>query len=201
EFEPLAVRDQMSREAHLRDQLIVRWGFVIETEAMTIMANCVNAGRYFNVAAWSLCCPRRLPFWIIGRVRRILREGVQNVGDQQFLVLLLVMQPDFDNREYALGLRRRYPPYQSFDRRIDVRAVSRDVFAIRPRDQATLWSRMTGTGRDVVGIKKKRKPLVENLVSRIMGYQQKLLEEPCHMSTMPFGRTGVRHRLHDLVFG
>ena len=33
-----------------------------------------------------------------GRDQRTLREGVQHVGDQQFLVLLLVLQAEFDQR-------------------------------------------------------------------------------------------------------
>ena len=145
----------------MRNQLIVKRSFVIETEAIAVMADCVSAGRYFNIAAWSLCCARHLPFRIISRICRILREGVQNVGNQQFLMLLLVMQPDFDNREHTRGFRRGYPLDQSLDRRINVRAISCNVFAIRPCDQAALWARMTGAGRDVVGIKKKRKPLEE----------------------------------------
>src|SRR5690242_2581471 len=114
-------------------------------------------------------------------------------------MLLLVMQSDFDNREYALGFRHRYLPDQPLDRRINVRTVSGNVLAIWPRDQAPLRTCMTGTGRHVVGIKKKRKALIENLVGGVMWYQQKLLEKPGHVGTMPFGRTGVRHRLHDLV--
>ena len=60
---------------------------------------------------------------------------------------------------------------------------------------------MTRTGRDVVGIEKKRKAFVENPVSRVMRHEQKLLKEPCHVGAVPLGRTGVLHRLHNLIFG
>ena len=38
---------------------------------------------------------------------RIMRERMQYVGDQQFLMLLLVMQPDLEDRKNALCVRRR----------------------------------------------------------------------------------------------
>ena len=31
-------------------------------------------------------------------MRRVERKGVQNIGEQQFLMLLLVLQPDLDDR-------------------------------------------------------------------------------------------------------
>ena len=42
------------------------------------------------------------------RVRRILRKGVQNVGQHQFLMLLLVVQADLQDRENPFGLLRGF---------------------------------------------------------------------------------------------
>ena len=82
------------------------------------------------------------------RIGRVLCECVENVGDQQFLMLLLVMQPDFDNFEHAPGVRRRRLRNQPFNSGVDVRAIGGNVFAIGPRDQATLRPRMTRTRRN-----------------------------------------------------
>ena len=90
---------------------------------------------------------------------------------------------------------------QPLDRGIDMRAIGGDVLAVRPRDQPALRPRVARTGGDVIGIEQKRKPLVENLVARIVRHQQELLEKPGDVGAMPFGRAGVGHRLHDLVFG
>ena len=81
----------MPRDPYLRNQLIVKRRLIVETKAFTVMPDRVNACRHFDIAARTLRCARRLPIRIIGRVGRVLREGMQNVGDQQFLMLLLVM--------------------------------------------------------------------------------------------------------------
>ena len=47
-------------------------------------------------------------------------------------MLLLVMESDFDNREYALRLHRRYLRDQPLDRRVNVGAIGADILAIRP---------------------------------------------------------------------
>src|SRR5207249_1921096 len=56
-------------------------------------------------------------------------------------------------------------------------------------------------GRHVVGIEEIRELLVEDPITGKMGDQEELLEEPSRVRAMPFGRAGVRHRLHQLVFG
>ena len=125
---------------------------------------------------------------------------MQDIGDEQFLMLLLVMQADFDNFENARGFRRRHLLDQPLDRRVDMGAIGGDVLAVRPRDQAALRPRMTRTGGDVIRIEQKGKTLVEYLVGRIVRHEQKLLEEPGNVSAMPFRRACIGHRLHDLVF-
>ena len=102
----------MARNTHGRDQFIVPWRLVVEAEPLAFMADGVNAGRYIDKTAWTklldLPGARRLPVRVVNRIGRVLREGVQDVGEQQFLMLLLVMQADLQNREHALGIRRRH---------------------------------------------------------------------------------------------
>ena len=93
---------------------------------------------------------------------------------QQFLMLLLVMQTDFENSEHARGLRRRHGLDQPFDRGIDMGAIAGDFRAVRPRDQAALRPRMARAGGDIIGVEQERKALVENLVAGIVRHQQEL---------------------------
>ena len=67
----------------------------------------MHAGRHIDVTARAQRRARRLPFGVVNRIGWILRKGMQDVGDQQFLVLLLVMQADLDDCEDVLGLRGR----------------------------------------------------------------------------------------------
>ena len=144
---------------------------------------------------------RRLPSGVVDRIGRVLREGVQDVGEQQFLVLLLVMQADLQNFEHARGIRGRHIGDQPLDRGIDMGAIGGDVGAVRPRDQAALGARMARAGGDVIGVEQEGKTLVEDLVVGIVRHEQEGLEEPGDMRAMPFGRRGIGHRLHDLVLG
>src|SRR5262245_66564666 len=89
ELYPFGVRDQMPRDAHMRDQFVMKRQLVVETEAVALVTDGVNARRHFDIAAWTLRRARRLPVRIVDRFGRVLGESVQNIGEQQFLVLLL----------------------------------------------------------------------------------------------------------------
>ena len=191
----------MARDADLGDQLIVARGFVVEAEALAFMTDRMNARGNINETARALRRARRLPFGVIDRVGRVLREGMQDVGEQQFLVLLLVMQADLQNREYALRVRRRHLLDQPLDRRIDMGAIAGDVLAVRPGDQAALGAGVARPSGDIIGVEQERKTLIENPVGGIVRHQQELLEEPGDVRAVPFGRRGVGHRLDDLVLG
>ena len=66
---------------------------------------------------------------------------------------------------------------------------------------AALVAGVTGTCGDVIGIEQKGVVGVEGLVALAVLAEQELLEEPGGMGAVPFGRTGVRHRLDQLVLG
>src|SRR5262249_45684733 len=52
---------------------------------------------------------------------------------------------------------------------------------------------------DVIGIEQKSEARIMHAISRDMRPQNELLEEPCRVGAMPFDRTGIRHRLDDLI--
>ena len=191
----------MARDPHSGDQFVMPRRLIVEAEPLPLMADGVNAGRHIDKTARTERGARRCPAGVIDRIGRVLREGMQDIGEQQFLVLLLVMQADLKNREHALRISRRHLLDQPLDRGIDIGAIARHVFAVRPRDQAALRAGVARTGGDVIGVEQERKAFVENLVGWIVRHQQELLEEPGDVRAMPFRRRGIGHRLHDLVLG
>src|SRR5450830_2190899 len=115
----------MAGDTHIRNQFVMPGRLVVEAEALPAVPDRVNADGHLDKPArsnttWPLRRARRLPSRVVSWIGRILREGVQDVGDEQFLVLLLVMQADFENREDALGIRRWHIRNQAFDCRVDM---------------------------------------------------------------------------------
>ena len=117
------------------------------------------------------------------------REGVQHVGDQQFLVLLFVMQAKVNQRPRVLVRTWQVCRH----RVIDVRPVVRDPRGLRPGQQTTHGPRMAGTHRLVVRIKQEAEIVVEHAIILSRGTQDKLFEKPGDMRPVPFHRTGVGH--------
>ena len=125
---------------------------------------------------------------------------MQDIGEQQFLMLLLMMEADLEHaRKLGKGALGHHAD-QLLHCRIDMRAIVGDALRIRARDQTALRPRVTRAGGDIIGIEQKREVIIEGHVIRHMRLQQELLEEPCGVRAVPLGRTGIRHRLHDLVF-
>jgi len=64
-----------------------------------------------------------------------VREGVQDVGQHQLLMLLLMVQADLDDRQQlGEGLRIR-PLKQALDRRVDMGTKRGDFGGVRARNQ------------------------------------------------------------------
>src|SRR4029079_17854526 len=72
-FDPLGVRNEMAGDAHARNDFVVSRRFVVETEAVTIMANHMHTGRHVDVTARAQRRVWRFPFGIVNRVGGILR--------------------------------------------------------------------------------------------------------------------------------
>ena len=124
---------------------------------------------------------------------------MQNVGEQQFLVLLLVIETDLDDRHQCLEIVRG--SNQRRHRGIDVSAIFGNFGGVGPGDEAALRARLPRSRRDIIRVEQIGEALVERFIVRRKWPQQKLLEKPRHVRPMPFGRAGFRHRLDDLVFG
>ncbi len=130
----------------------------------------------------------------VGRVERIVRQEMQQVRQQQFLVLHLVVTAEFDQRE-----RRRPALHQAGDGVADRGAIARHLGDRRPADQAAAGALVARADLHIVGIEQEAEALVGRRVVRRMGLQHEFLEEPGRMRQMPLDRTRVLHGLGDHV--
>ena len=83
----------------------------------------MNAGGHVDKAARPCAARGGCQCGVVGRIGRVLREGVQDVGEHQFLVLLLVMQADLD------------------ESRTTLRSVGRRHVSISRSTAASTWAR------------------------------------------------------------
>ena len=199
ELQPLAVADEMARDHRLLQQHLMRRLLVVEAEAVLVEADRADAGRDADIIVAALE-RRHTPRRIIDGIGGILRERMQNVSQHQFLVLLLVMQPDLDDRNDLLQRRRIRALQQPRHRGIDVGTIGRDLLDGRARDQAALRTGVPRAGRHIIGVEQEAEPRVEFAIVGVVRLQQERLEEPGGVGAMPFDRARIGHRLHVLVF-
>ncbi len=119
-----------------------------------------------------------------------------DVGQQQFLMLLFVLQAQLDARcEVGVDATR-----QLFaDGGVDALAVVAYLLERWPRKQAALRTRMHGSDGFVIGVEQVIPLRVWASIGRIVT-QHELLEKPGGMRKMPFAGAGIGHRLHLQVF-
>lgn len=121
-----------------------------------------------------------------------------DVGQQQLLVLLFVVQAKGDQRAQRatfVGARSR-SRQQCLHALVDVRPVALDGGHAGPAEQPALRPRMLLTDALVIAVEQHAEVRIEGLERVLMALEDKGLEEPGQMRQMPFGRAGVGHRLH-----
>ncbi len=137
----------------------------------------------------------------IARADRIAPEGVLDVGHEQLLMLLLMLQAELDQRQDR-GPRGAGGGFdQRRHRAIDMLAVASDLVDARTRQQT---ARRAGVARPdgfIIGIEQIAEARIEHAIIARVRAQQKRLEEPCGVRAMPLRRTCVGHRLDRLILG
>ena len=128
-----------------------------------------------------------------------MREGVQDVGQHQFLMLLLVVEADFDQRRerrqrVLIGLVEEF-----HHGGVDMPAIGGDLVGAGAGQMAALVAGVPRSGADVIGIEQEGVVRVKRPVALAVLAEQELLEEPGGMGAVPFRRAGVRHRLDQLI--
>ncbi|MCY1362233.1 hypothetical protein D9M69_489380 [compost metagenome] len=195
ELEPLAVGDRVrAQRERLQVDLVAR-PLAVKGKALAAMADLDHAaveadpvGRRARVGDHRLGQLRRK-----GRPQRILREQVQDVGQQQFLVLLLMLQAERDQRSLRVGLGAAK---QRHHRLVHGLAVGQHLVQRRARQQSALRARMARADCFVIGVEQVAVVRVHRLIVGDARGQHEFLEEPGGVRQVPFRRAGVVHRLH-----
>ncbi len=130
--------------------------------------------------------------------QRLTGEHHQNVSQQEFLMLLFVVDPQFDDIErLVVGM---IAGQKGVQRLIDMGSVGAHVVGAGAREQAATRARVPLALAFIVGVETVGVIFIEERVVGIQLRQQKCLEEPGRVSQMPFGRARVVHGLDNLVF-
>jgi hypothetical protein len=184
----LRVRERAGRELKRMDEHVVARQLVVEREATgrsdlrdaAVVAAPAERRRATRRAAVrrAICGPQRL------RPEHVLR-----VGQDQLLVLLLVMQAELDSRgiEHALGEATR-------DALVDLRAIRVHALEARPREHPTPWPIDARPDGLVVAVEQLRERRIEHRFGEDEG-----LEEPGRVREVPLRGARIDHGLHDLV--
>ena len=158
--------------------------------------------RNASAGAAAACRARRRRAGVIAGLQRVRSEGVLDVGEQQLLVLLFVVQAEGDRR----GDRGCDGPasavfQQPADRLVDVAAIGVDLVERRAGEAAAARPIVLRPDTLVVRVEEKLEGRVERPVVGQVRLQHERLEEPGRVGEVPLGGAGVRHRLHPLVLG
>ncbi len=129
-------------------------------------------------------------------MQRVLREQVQNIREQQFLVLLFVVAAEFD--QFGDG-RRKIVLHQRSHRAIDMLAIRVNRIQSGTRDHAASGARLTGADALVIGVEQEIELRIEHAIAAKIRLENHFLEEPRRMREVPFCRACVGHRLHGRV--
>ncbi len=126
--------------------------FIIEMETVVGVPDGVDALVERNPFLCRTVRRREAPRRIVGRRDRVLRKGVQDVGEHQLLMLLLVVEADLHQRdqfyEAVLIGSLEEPDHGG----IDMPAIGGDFIGARAGQVAALVAGVPRSGGDVIGI-------------------------------------------------
>ena len=177
----------------------MRGFFIVEMEAVVGVPDAMDALIERDPFVAGAGRSGKFPGRIVSRQNRVLREGVQDVGQHQFLMLLLVIETDLDQwrdrcQRGLAGLMKEF-----HHSRVDMPAIGGDFVGTGTGQVAALVAGVPRPGADVVGIEQVGVVRVKGSVAIAVFAEQELLEEPGGMGAVPLCRAGVRHRLNQLV--
>ena len=133
----------------------------------------------------------------VSGAQRIARQEMLQVGQEQLLVLLLVMEAELDQRR---DVRMSAACQQVRHAFIDMIAIGANLLERRARQQATVRPPVPIADRLVVGIKEIAEPGIEVPIPRHVRAEHELLEEPGRVREVPLRGARVRHALHHAIF-
>ena len=131
----------------------------------------------------------------VGGFQRIEPQVVLEIGEHQFLVLLLMVQAQFDAPPDFVVIAVQ----QARHRGVHVRPVVVNLAYRGPRQETAPGPRIRVADAVVVGVEQRLVTVVDAFVARFERPEQKGLEEPGGVRQVPLGRAGIVHGLHAVV--
>src|SRR5260370_3514829 len=136
---------------------------------------------------------------MVRRPQRVGPKRMFDVGDQQFLVLLFVIDAQFRQLEHAA--RGCVGSQQLVHVLIDMASILLHFIQSRTRKRVAQRLVRLLTYGVVIGVEKIAELWIQSAIAgQVLGNDESL-KEPGGMGQMPFCWTGVRARLHHLIFG
>jgi hypothetical protein len=168
---------------------------VVEGEPLAGVPDLAEAARLRDPARLARADRRERPLLLVGRFERIAREQVLEVGEDELLVLLFVLQSELEQvgRHVVRG-------EQLENGVIDVTPVREHVVEARAREHAALGARVLVAYGVVIGIEQYPVRRVEALVARPLR-EQEGFKEPGGVREVPLRRARVGHRLQRAILG
>ena len=152
EGQPFGIGNEVAGEPDRADEGAMRGLFIVEMEAVVAVSDGVDALVERDPFLSRMLRRREAPGRIIGRRDRVLGKGVQDVGQHQFLMLLLVVEADLDQRR-ELDEALLAGSLEELDHGgIDMPAIVGDLVRAGAGQVAALVAGMPGTRADIVGI-------------------------------------------------
>lgn len=137
----------------------------------------------------------------VGGPQGVVGKIALDVGDQELLMLLLVMQPDAQTLGDGRPIDRGTVLDQPEHRLVDMMPIVVDLRDRRPGQETSLGPRPeAGSGLLVVAIEEVLETRVEDPVAGQEGTQQEGLVEPGDMRQMPLRRARLDPCLKHIVF-
>ena len=130
-------------------------------------------------------------------LERIEREQVLQVREDQFLMLLLVVQAELD--EIERFHRQRAAGEQRAHALVHVRAVAQHLVETRAREHPALRPRILLADAVVIRVEEETERGIEGPVRRVAALEHEGLEEPGGVREVPLHRARVRHGLQRAI--
>jgi hypothetical protein len=190
------VRHRPRREGERLEEDAMTRQLVVEREPVARVAERLQAAGIADPVGATRAHRREGPSGAIHRLGRIAREQVLEVGEDELLVLLLVVEAELDARRGPGSRSPRTARASPRPRERDRPARSRGRVATTGRAPAADGARR----RDVIRVEQHAERRIERHEALALGEDERL-EEPGRVGEVPLDRARVGHRLERAVLG
>lgn len=202
ESQIFGVADEAFSQCKRLQEQRMAWRLVVEAKALPRMPDLYQAALVLHparrcrgipgipIACACACGPVERPRWMA-------RQQVLDVREHQFLVLLFVLQPQFDQ---CMPARAPFCE-KRLHGSIHGISIAHHGIKIGPREQAALGPGVPLAHAVVIGIEQYAERRVERLEVARETLKHKGFEEPCRVRQVPLHGTCIGHGLRAAILG